>query len=57
MNYEHVHFIEEEMEVKTNAWHIDRIKAKNINGPLNTNPFTPWKTGKGVDIYILDTGE
>ena len=48
-------FIEEEIEVNTitvagvgnDVWHIPHIKNKNI----------ALKNGKGVDIYILDTGE
>ncbi len=35
-------------------WHLDRIDQRNL--PLDLQPFTPFASGSGVRIYVLDTG-
>ena len=37
----------------TLPWHLDRLDQEG--GPRDFQ-YSPWNTGKGVDVYILDTG-
>ncbi|MBM7770411.1 subtilisin family serine protease [Actinokineospora baliensis] len=34
-------------------WHVDRVDQRNL--PLN-GTFTPYGTGAGVDVYVVDSG-
>jgi len=36
------------------SWGLDRIDQENL--PLNRRPFTESHTGKGVTVYVIDTG-
>ena len=50
-----VYFVEKEKTYNISAldWHLDRIDQRSL--PLN-GTYCPRYTGKGVDIYILDSG-
>ena len=60
---EDVELVEEDMEVHATAtpvfysiqlgWHLDRIDQRYL--PLNRR-YSPGFTGKGVDIFVLDSG-
>ena len=47
-------FVEEETFVKASlSWALDRIDQVS---PILDGIFEPGRNGKGVDIFILDTG-
>ena len=51
---ENVDYVEEETyAVKSTSWALDRIDQ---TGSTLDNTYTPDGNGKGVDVYILDTG-
>ncbi|XP_041379547.1 LOW QUALITY PROTEIN: aqualysin-1-like, partial [Gigantopelta aegis] len=51
---DNVEFVEEETFAKASlSWALDRIDQVS---PVLDGIFKPGRNGKGVDIYILDTG-
>lgn len=46
--------LEEDGRIGIDQWNLDRIDQPDL--PLDNAPFTPLHTGRGVRIYVIDTG-